>query len=83
MVYLKESILLFSTDKYTVYSEYNGSNKPLYIGESEPGAMSSESKWRIRMFVYDISDNPIELIWASGNTNFDKVWDDRATYIYS
>jgi hypothetical protein len=28
-------------------------------------------------------DGDISETWASGNANYDKVWDDRLTYTYS
>lgn len=56
----------------------------LYLGEAEPGYATSVAKWRIKKFTYDSGTNNVsEVNWASGNDNFDKIWDDRATYTYS
>ena len=54
----------------------------IYLGEAPPGSLSSDGKWRIRKFVY-VANNLTEVQWADGDGNFDKVWDDRATYTYA
>ena len=57
-------------------------NKVEYQGWGNPGSLKSEAKWRIMKIIY--SGNFITgLTWASGNQNFDKIWDNRTTYIYS
>jgi len=58
-------------------------NLALYIGESDPGYASSVARWRIKKLTYDANDNVTKVEWASGNLNFDKIWDNRATYAYS
>lgn len=53
-----------------------------YIGESDPGTATSSSVWRIKR-IYDIDGDDYEITWATGTSDFDKIWDDRLTYIYS
>jgi hypothetical protein len=54
----------------------------LYRGEAEPGISTADPYWRIRRItISDIDDDIIE-IWASGDDNFDKVWDSRIGYSY-
>jgi len=60
---------------------YSGTN-PVYIGEASPGMISSEAKWRIKKLLYSGSQ-VIGTVWANGNAEFDKVWDDRTSYSYS
>jgi len=56
----------------------------LYLGEAEPGYATNVAKWRIKKFTYDAGTNNVaEVNWASGNDNFDKVWDNRTQYSYS
>ncbi len=59
--------------------------QPLYLGEAEPGTKTSSAKWRIRKMELDDGANtsPTGEIWANGNTDFDKVWDNRTDYDYS
>ncbi len=53
----------------------------IYIGESVPGSTVCENKWRIKKITQVGID--INIIWASSNANFDKVWDSRETYTYN
>ena len=52
-----------------------------YIGEAVPGTSQSASTWRIKR-VEQIGPD-YNILWASGSAEFDKVWNDRTTYIYS
>lgn len=51
-----------------------------YVGESDPGTPAASSGWRIRKI--DESSGTV-ITWAAGNSNFDKIWDNRLTYTYS
>ena len=61
--------------------EYSGSNV-IYVGEAYPKTLVSDAKWRIYKLTYS-GDNVTEINWASGNDNFDKVWNSRTSYVYS
>lgn len=52
----------------------------MYVGEALPGTSSASAAWRIKKI--DQTSGLI-LTWASGDADFDKVWNDRASYIYS
>jgi|SRR6056300_156066 hypothetical protein len=52
-----------------------------YIGEALPGTDVSEAKWRIKR-IEEVGDD-FNILWAEGSANFDKIWDDRATFSYS
>jgi len=67
---------------FTSRIEYSGSGNPIYVGEADPGTGTGESNWRIKKIAYT-SNNPISVKWASGDANPNKIWADRATYIYS
>jgi len=68
--------------QYTHAFEYNADRTIKYHGEATPGTAQDGSGWRIRKYTYSNSQaTKVEL--ASGNSMFDKVWDDRATYSYS
>jgi Golgi nucleoside diphosphatase len=59
-----------------------------YIGKALPGTLTSEAKWQIqRITERSASGDDIDVDFAGFNTGeanavFDKVWDDRLTYIY-
>jgi len=54
-----------------------------YIGEASPGTAESAATWRIKR-VYEIpGTGDFDIEWANGSADFDKIWNDRATYAYS
>lgn len=53
-----------------------------YKGEAIPGTSPSVASWRISRISTDISGSII-IEWADGNTNFDNIWDNRASLSYS
>lgn len=69
--------------EYTTAIAYDASNNPIYVGEANPGTAESATGWRIKKITYDANNNPTNVQWADGNTKFDNVWDDRASYSYS
>ncbi len=71
-----------SVEKYIQRIAYTVEGFTEFIGISYPGAASSASTWQIRKLNYD-GTNVVSILFASGNGNFDKVWNDRATYVYS
>lgn len=52
-----------------------------YVGEALPGTTTSEAKWRIKR-IEEIGDD-YNILWASGTAEFDKIWDNRASFSYS
>jgi len=69
-------------DLYTEQYAYNASNMVEYIGKATTGTATSSAKWQIQKLSYSGS-NVTKKEWANGNVNFDKVWDNRASYTYS
>lgn len=49
-----------------------------YVGEAEPGTLSSAQKWRIKKI--EVSGTETIITWADDNPDFVHSWDDRATY---
>ena len=62
--------------------DYVGGTSPIYIGEATPGKLTSVAVWRIKKLTY-VGGMVTEVKWASGTLEFDKIWDNRATYTYS
>jgi len=54
----------------------------LYKGEATVGSLDANASWRIRKITI-ASDNDISETWADGVDTFNKVWDNRLSYIYS
>jgi hypothetical protein len=54
-----------------------------YRGESTPGTVNSAAYWRIKKVQINPLDGDMTETWASGNADFNKVWNDRLTYTYS
>lgn len=62
--------------------DYDGGTAVIYVGKAHPSTLKSEAGWQIRKFSYSGS-LITEINFASGTSNFDKVWNDRATYDYT
>ena len=54
--------------------------KAIYHGYAVAGALPSDPVWAIQKIVN--KNSIISYLWASGNRNFDKIWDNRATLVY-
>ena len=52
-----------------------------YLGEAEPGAVTSNSVWRIKKIVETGPD--VAITWADGDDLFDNIWDNRLSLSYS
>lgn len=65
--------------EYTLKRKIDTVNSYLkYIGEAGPGALTSDSCWRIRR---EITQGALTTI-SYASAKFDQVWDDRATLVY-
>lgn len=63
---------------------YDDAERELYIGEAKPGTADSGNGWRIYRLAYVGATTCIaKRRYANGSSEFDKVWDDRATYDYT
>lgn len=54
----------------------------VYRGEASVGSTESSSVWRIRKLTI-AEDGDVAETWAGGTANFDKIWNDRASEVYS
>jgi len=52
-----------------------------YIGHSLPGMSTSSPEWRIMKLT--VSGSLTRQTFAEGSADFDKIWDNRASYTYS
>lgn len=53
----------------------------MYVGDTEPGTLTSVAEWRIKRITEVGTDLSVE--WADSDIEFDNVWDDRAILTYS
>lgn len=51
-----------------------------YYGWALPGTATSAASWRIARWTIA---NVQELLWADGDTDFDNIWDNRASLSYT
>lgn len=51
-----------------------------YVGEAEIKTQTSTAEWRIKKI--SVSGNVTTISWADGDSNFNNIWDDRATLTY-
>lgn len=56
--------------------------QPVYIGYRMPGVAESSVGWLIFKCIYDGSDNFLRKVSANSENQFDKIWDNRASYTY-
>lgn len=57
------------------------SSSLLYSGLAAPGSAGASAVWRIKRV--QVTGNVTATTWADGNTNFDNVWNNRASLSYS
>ena len=63
--------------RYKQLMDYEGGNMPIYLGLASPGTSPGSPNWMIRKFIW--SNNLfVSGLFGSGNTNFDKTWDNRS-----
>ena len=72
----------FSNADLLCLTEYSGIY-PLYIGCAAPGSAVSAADWQIKKLTYNGNNNVTAVEFAGGVNDYNKVWDDRATYSYS
>ncbi|MCC7302776.1 MAG: hypothetical protein IT233_09050 [Bacteroidia bacterium] len=53
----------------------------VYKGYAAPGSLTSDAVWAIQKITS--SNDVITTLWAGGNKNFDKIWNNRKTLQYS
>jgi len=65
------------------FLSYDANQNVEYIGKSIAGSAAADEMWSITKLIYDVNQNVTQVLYASGDKKFDKVWDNRATYVYS
>ena len=65
----------------TFRQSYDSNGRLEYYGEAAPGSLTTDSVWRISKRIYN-GNKLIGLVWANGDNNFDKEWDEKTSYDY-
>lgn len=63
--------------------DYVSGTNPIYIGVAVANSATSAAVWQIKKLTYDGNDNPTSILAAGGTTEYNQVWDDRASLTYS
>lgn len=74
---------MFLDTSGTQLIENDSSGREIYIGKASPGSATNKNRWQIRRITYDANNAATAIEFAGGSNEFDKKWDDRATYTYS
>jgi hypothetical protein len=70
------------TTSYSYKTIIDEVNKNLsYVGDSEPSTATSASLWKIRRI--QTIGTVTTIAYADGNSDFDNIWDNRASLTYS
>lgn len=76
-----------SAKDITFRGDYVGSNL-IYGGFAKAGSSTADPVWKIIRLTYDVNDNLLRLEYPErtndlGSSDYEFVYDDRATYNYS
>lgn len=53
-----------------------------YLGDAAVGSVTSTASWRIQKLEFGVTGS-VTITFADGNTNFDNIWNNRASLSYS
>ena len=76
----QQLILNASASLYAVRVD-EASTTVTYVGYAAAGTNAASALWRIKRMT--VSGNVTTIEWADGNTNFDNVWNNRASLTYT
>lgn len=54
-----------------------------YVGKSQPGTNTFNPGWQIKVIDLTDTGGDIDILWANGSAEMNKVWDDRLSYTYT
>ena len=68
--------------------ENDGSGNPIYIGRAKVGTSEARSLWQISKHTWDGNNSLLTKKWpqnseGAASTDYEFVWNDRASYTYS
>jgi YD repeat-containing protein len=77
-----------SSEDLAFRGDYQGGNNLIYSGFARPGSSTAAAVWQISKHAYDASNNLTSTTWPQNSSShasseYQFVWDNRATYTYS
>jgi hypothetical protein len=68
--------------------ENDAAGNPVYIGRAKVGAAEDEPSWQISYHTWDANNSLLSKEWpqnseGAASTDYEFVWDDRASYTFS
>lgn len=80
---LEQTIELYAMPSYAIQLDQDPLDSSYaYLGQADPGSSTAAAAWRIQKLTFGV-DGDLSSQWADGNSNFDNVWDNRASLSYS
>lgn len=74
-------LVVSSTDPTITVRIDEVSSSLLYIGTARIGSATSSALWQVQKVT--VVSTVTSILWADGNSNYDNIWDDRASLVYS
>ncbi len=71
-----------NTCRYTKQLAYDADGNLEFLGIAKIGSATSDAKWQIRKLTWT-SNNLVTIEWTDGDFEFNNVWDDRVSLVYS
>lgn len=78
-----QSLQIQNASNLSLKIDYNGGTNPIYLGIAAPGTTTSDANWQIRKLTFDGNNNITSIQYANGSSEFDQIYDDRASLSYS
>ena len=77
-----------SCNEMAIQAENDATGNVIYLGRAKVGTATSEAKWQISFITWDANNSMTSLTWpedSDGNASseFEFIFDNRATYTYS
>lgn len=74
-------------DNLAFRGEYSSSNM-IYAGFARAGAATNAAVWQISKMTYDVAGNVLSITWPENqygepSTEYEFIWDDRASLTYA
>lgn len=81
------NVIQASYNEMAFQGDYTGSNL-IYKGSARPGASTAAAVWQISLQTYDGSNNLLSVTWpeaanGAASSEFNFIWANRASYVYS
>jgi len=71
-----------------ILCENDADGNPIYIGRAKVGSVTNKAVWQISFHTYDTNGSLLSKTWpensiGGNSTEYEFIWNDRASYIFS